>query len=97
MPKIVLYIAVVFLVLAVLPRPYGYYTLLRLIAFGVFAWAAYISFERHDKILPWIFVVLALVYNPIIKVYFPKEIWTVINLLSAAFLVLNQRKLLELE
>ncbi|OOR83809.1 DUF6804 family protein [Moraxella canis] len=97
MPKIVLYIAVVFLVLAVLPLPYGYYTLLRLIAFGVFAWAAYIGFERHDKILPWIFVVLALVYNPIIKVYFPKEIWTVINLLSAAFLVLNQRKLLELE
>lgn len=68
---------------------------MRLIAFGVFGWAAYISFARHEKILPWIFIVLALVYNPIIQVYFPNEIWIVINLLSVAFLVFNQRKFLE--
>ncbi|OAV28711.1 hypothetical protein AO369_0463 [Moraxella catarrhalis] len=43
------------------------------------------------------FIVLALVYNPIIQVYFPNEIWIVINLLSVAFLVFNQRKFLELE
>ncbi|MPY08939.1 DUF6804 family protein [Moraxella catarrhalis] len=91
------YITVGFLVLAVLPLSYSYYTLLRLIAFGVFGWAAYISFVRHEKILPWIFIVLALVYNPIIQVYFPNEIWIVINLLSVAFLVFNQRKFLELE
>ena len=97
MPKIVVYLAVGFLVLAVLPLPYGYYTLLRLIAFGVFGWAAYISFDRNEEILPWIFIVLALIYNPIIKIYLPKETWTVINLLSAASLVFNQRKLLESE
>ncbi|OAV22252.1 hypothetical protein AO366_1169 [Moraxella catarrhalis] len=45
-----------------------------LIAFGVFGWAAYISFAIYEKILPWIFIALALVYNLIIKVYFPKEI-----------------------
>ena len=49
MPKAVIYITVGFLVLAVLPLPYGYYTLLRLIAFGVFGWTAYISFARHEK------------------------------------------------
>ncbi|MPX29637.1 DUF6804 family protein, partial [Moraxella catarrhalis] len=73
-PKIVVHIAVRFLVPAVLPLPYGYYTLLCLIAFGVFGWAAYISFAIYEKILPWIFIALALVYNLIIKVYFPKEI-----------------------
>ena len=97
MPKIVVYLAIGFLVLAVLPLSYGYYTLLRLIVFGVFGWAAYISFDRNEEILPWVFIVLALIYNPIIKVYLPKETWTVINLLSAAFLVFNQRKLLESE
>lgn len=85
MPKAVIYITVGFLVLAVLPLPYGYYTLLRLIVFGVFGWAAYISFARHEKILPWIFIVLALVCNPIIQVYFPKEYLDSYQLIVSSF------------
>ena len=97
MPKIVVYLIVGFLLLAVLPLPYGYYTLLRLVAFGVFAWAAYITFERGEEVLPWVFIVLALIYNPIIKVYLSKEIWTAINLLSAGLVILSQRKFVESE
>ncbi|EGE18943.1 hypothetical protein E9U_08933, partial [Moraxella catarrhalis BC8] len=33
-----------------------------------------ISLKRQQKILHWIFMVLALVYNPMTKVYFSKEI-----------------------
>jgi hypothetical protein len=36
--------------------------------FGVFAWAAYIAFERNEDILPWVFIVLAIIFNPILKI-----------------------------
>jgi hypothetical protein len=44
---------------------------------GVFAWAAYIAFERNEDILPWVFIVLAIIFNPILKIHFPKEMWVV--------------------
>jgi uncharacterized membrane protein YhfC len=67
MPKPLIYIAAGFLLIGVFPLPYGYYMLLRFIACGVFAWAAYIAFERNEDILPWVFIVLAIIFNPILK------------------------------
>lgn len=95
MPKIVIHIAIGFLLLGILPFPYGYYILLRLIAFGVFAWAAYITFEKQEVVLPWVFVILALVFNPIIQIHFPKEIWAIIDFSSGLFLVAMKGKIQE--
>lgn len=95
MPKIVIYITAGFLFFGILPLPYGYYTLLRLIACGVFAWAAHISYEKNEATLPWIFVVLALIFNPIIKVYLPKEVWAIINFCSGLFLIFISKKIQE--
>mgnify|MGYP006087014355 CR=1 len=88
MPKVLIYIASGFLFVGVFPLPYVYYMLLRFIACGVFAWAAYITFERNEKLLPWTFLVLAIVFNPIFKIHFPKEIWAIIDFCSGLFLVL---------
>lgn len=93
MPKQVIYLAVAFLLLGVLPLPYGYYTLLRLIACAVFAWAAYVSFENKEALLPWAFIILALLFNPVIKVYLSKEIWAAIDFCSAIFLLIVSPKL----
>ncbi len=94
MPKPVLFVAVGMLFIGVLPLPYGYYMLLRFVACGVFAWAAYITFENKEEVLPWVFVILAIVFNPIIKIHFPKEVWAIIDFCSAAFLLLMRKKLL---
>ncbi len=67
--------------------------LFRFIACGAFAWAAYIAFERNEDVLPWMFVVLAIVFNPIIKIHFPKEMWSVIALCSGVLLVLVRGKI----
>ena len=93
MPKIVIYIGAGFLFFGVLPLPYGYYMLLRFIACGIFSWAAYIAFERNEEVLPWVFIVLAIVFNPIIKVHFPKEMWAVIDVCSGLFLVITSGKI----
>lgn len=95
MPKIVIYIAAGFLLLGVLPLPYGYYMLLRLIAFGAFAWAAYVTFEKNEVVLPWVFIILALIFNPIMQIHFPKGIWTIIDFCSGLFLVLIKGKIQE--
>ena len=95
MPKPLIYIAAAFLFIGVLPLPYGYYMLLRFIACGVFAWAAYITFERNEDVLPWVFIILAIVFNPIIKIHFPKEIWSVVDFGSGLFLLINRKRIQE--
>ncbi|WP_045445728.1 DUF6804 family protein [Psychrobacter sp. JCM 18902] len=96
MPKLVIYFAAGLLLLGVLPLPYGYYTLLRLVVFGVFTWAAFIAFEKKEVVLPWVFVLLALIFNPIIKTYLPKEIWAIIDFCSGIFLIFVRNKIQEM-
>jgi len=97
MPKPLIYIAAGFLFVGVLPLPYGYYMLLRFIAFFVFAWAAFITYEKNEEILPWVFGILAIVFNPIIKIHFPKEVWMIVDFCSGVFLVLMSKKIVNIE
>ena len=95
MPNVPIYIVSAMLLLATLPMPYGYYTLLRLVACGFFAWAATISFERKILYLPWAFSILALLFNPVIKIHLPKELWTVIDIVSGIFILVVKSKIVE--
>ncbi len=52
MPAAVIYICAAMLFIGAAPLPYGYYMLLRLVAFGVFAYAAYVAYEKKSKALP---------------------------------------------
>lgn len=79
------------LLIAVAPLPYGYYTLLRLVSFIVFAWASVVSYRDDGSILPYAFGLLVLLYNPFIKVSFDKEVWAIVNLASAIFLIAAKR------
>lgn len=87
MPTAVIYISVAMLFLGVTPLPYGYYMLLRLVACGVFAFAAFIAFERKSKVLTWVYGFMALIFNPIIKIYFPKEVWVFIDVAAGILLL----------
>ena len=87
MPLAVIYIASVLLALGAAPLPYGYYTFLRLVACGVFAFAAYVSLTKKARVLPYVYGCLALLFNPFIKVHLPKEVWVVVDLASAALLL----------
>lgn len=87
MPVAVIYAAAAMLFLGAAPLPYGYYMLLRLVACGVFAFAAFIAFDRKHKVLPWVYGFMALVFNPIIKIHFPKEMWAVVDIASGILLL----------
>ena len=83
MPSAPIYILVAMLLLPVLNPPIGYYTLLRIVACGVFGWAAFTSFKKQASWLPWLFVLLAIIFNPIIEFAFGRALWVAIDLLAA--------------
>lgn len=85
-PRGIIYAISLMLLVGAFPMPYGYYTLLRVSTFVVFGLLAYdVSLRR--KVLPWVLGSMALVFNPFIKVHFSKEVWAVIDVISAVILV----------
>lgn len=87
MPASSIYMCAAMLFLAIAPLPYGYYTLLRIVTCGVFTFAAFIAYERKRELLPWFYGLIALLFNPIIKIHFSKEIWMVIDIATAIFIL----------
>ena len=95
MPNIVRYGCVALLLAALMPLPYGYYTLMRLVVSATFVWAALVSRKRQSGSLIWVFVFLALIFNPIIPIHLPMEIWAIFDI-GSAILLLATGKLLSL-
>lgn len=71
------------LVAAVAPLPYGYYTLLRIVVTATLAWGAFVAYSDGRLVLPWALGLGALLFNPFIPVHLDKEIWMVIDPLTA--------------
>jgi hypothetical protein len=93
MPRTVSILTATLLLLALAPMPYGYYVFLRLIATGVFVWAAVVSKERHQAGLALTFTLLVVLFNPVMKVPLPRELWAFIDLVIAVFLLVVSGRL----
>jgi|TARA_B100002003_G_scaffold70096_1_gene65433 hypothetical protein len=93
MPIAIIYIVVAMLFIGVMPQPYGYYTLLRFVACGAFGYSAYIAYTRNSKNLPWIYGILAVLFNPIIKIHLPKEYWIVVDVGAGILLLATSSKI----
>lgn len=91
MPIRLVYGSAALLVIALAPLPYGYYMFLRIAACGVFGAAAWVTYQRKNRFLPWLYGALAILFNPILIVSFPREIWAVVDL-AAAVLLLSTRR-----
>ena len=90
-PSAPIYIASAMLIVGAASLPYGYYTLLRLVATIVFVWAAFVSYKRKKRFLPWVFGLLALIFNPIYPIFLRKELWRFIDIGAGLFLLLAKR------
>ena len=70
------------LLIALLTLPNGYYTFLRLTVTLAAAFAAY-SLWKDSPWLAWIFIGVAILFNPLVPVYLDRQIWTVIDVTAA--------------
>ena len=95
MPISVIYIAagILFLGAAEMHLPFGFYTVLRIVATSAFLWAFFVSFKRNASLLPWIFLLFAVVFNPIIKVPLPAELWMFVDIAAGVLLMFTQNKI----
>lgn len=90
----ILWIApIALLVAALLPLPGACYTFLRLSVCAASLFLAYQHFVHEDAIDKWVILLgaVAILYNPLVPIYLTREIWTVLNLITAAFFALHLR------
>jgi len=63
-------------------NPYGYYTFLRLVCCGIFAFLAFKSISMEKQGWTWILGITAILYNPIFRIYLSRDIWSVLNIIT---------------
>ena len=79
-------LAVLFFI-CLLDMPYGYYQLVRFIALAGFSVLAYSAFENNSKIEAIIYLCLALLFQPFIKVALGRDIWNIVDVLVGVGLI----------
>ena len=100
MKYIGLYLAAV-LLLCLAPMPYGYFTLVRILATVVFGLYAYRCYVAKKEAFTWVFVTLALLFQPFAKVGLGRTVWNIIDVIVAIGLIAlffwerNERKKVE--
>ena len=88
-----LIIAAAMLLIATLPLPIEFYTLLRIVVFGVAAYSAYCFFDNKNSQAGLILVLIAIVWNPLIPIYlYDKFIWILLDISAAIYMFLLSRK-----
>ncbi len=85
-------IAAAMLIWALDRHPYDYYTLLRWIVCGVSITMAYLSYVAKDEQTDgwfWSFVVVAVIFNPLVKVQLSRNSWRPIDLAASALMIVS--------
>ena len=90
-PIIKITLAILFL-LCLLNMPYGYYQLIRFLALIGFFILAYKANQENKNTKMIIFVALALLFQPFFKIALGRELWNIIDVLVAIFLIVSAVK-----
>lgn len=93
MPIQLVLAAAAVLFIAAAPLPYGFYMLVRIVATIVFSWAAVISVQRKRITLATVFGLVAILFNPFLKVHLDKEVWVIIDVLAGLLLLATAKKI----
>ena len=75
------------MLLCILPLPYGFYTIVRIVTTIISAYLAYGYYTQHQKGLAITFSIVAVLFQPFIKFTFGREIWLIVDILVGGFLL----------
>ncbi len=75
------------LIIAMLDLPYGYYTFLRIVVtlYAIVLSTTAIKNKRYNS--TYLMAGFAILFNPIIPIYFAKDIWFIIDIITAGIFV----------
>jgi hypothetical protein len=91
--KLIAVIALVTATFSLLPLPYGFYSITRIIFTVIYAHVAYKLFES-DRLSWLVFLGFVILYNPIFPIHLgDKHLWSLINFVGVGLLfwLLNDR------
>lgn len=77
------------LFLCLINMPYGYYQFVRFLAMVVFSYLAYSANEQSNKNEVFIYIALAILFQPFIKIALGRTIWNIVDLVVGFGLVLS--------
>ncbi len=87
--KIIKIILAILFFICLLKMPYGYFQFVRFIAFIGFSILAYQANETKKQIEMFVFIGLALLFQPFFKIYFGREIWNIIDVIVGIGLLVS--------
>ncbi len=74
-------------ILCLMKMPYGFYQLVRFLAFAGFCFLAYEANENNNKNMTFGFIGLAILFQPFFKIALGREMWNVIDVILAVVLL----------
>jgi len=72
-----------------LDMPYGYFQLVRFIAMIGFSYLAFTVNEQKNKNEFFIYITLALLFQPFIKITLGRSIWNIVDVIVGACLIIS--------
>ncbi len=75
-------IAIIMLLVALMPNPYGYYILLRWVICGICAYYVFEAVKSRNQSWAWVFGIGAIIYNPVFPLHLGRSVWSVVNIAS---------------
>lgn len=87
MKPIVKLIVAILLILCLANMPYGFYTLVRFVAACAFAYFSYDYFKANKDGLGFTFAVLAVLFQPFIKIALGRTVWNIVDVVVAIGLI----------
>lgn len=91
MDKIIKIVLAVLLLLCLAKMPYGYYILVRFVAFVVFGILAFMTYQKRNQIDIEIllYIALALLFQPFAKVALGRTLWNIVDVIVGVGLVVS--------
>jgi uncharacterized membrane protein len=91
--KTPLIVSIVMLFLAILPMPYGYYMLIRLVVCGTAIYVAYYAKQVNREKWMWAMGFIALLFNPLILIPLDRATWSLVDLAVAILFIVSLVKI----
>jgi hypothetical protein len=90
-------LAIVALLGALGAWPFAYYQLMNWIVLGAALSTAWMAYQRKQEAVAWLFLAVAVVFNPLAPLYLGPAVWKIADCIAAAlfalsFLLLPMRK-----
>lgn len=67
--------------LCLMDMPYSFYELVRFLALAGFGVIAYVEYKKENKLMAYVYLMLAILFQPLFKISLGRELWNIIDVI----------------